>query len=238
MTIGTTGPGGVVFGETALPSGRRAPTVSPPNGSRGHVVLLPGIHGQTPHVMQVCHQLAEGGTTSVVIGTYGHSTGLDGPAAVAQAVAELDDAAIVAEVGELCATLAQEGPVALLGFCIGGTLGLLTAARSDAVTAVVAYYGVLRHRGPLAVKGPDPVDALGGLRTPVLAHYGTCDPWCESRDVDDLDAVLQRTGGPHSVYRYPGAGHAFAEPGSAGFRVVAAAEAATRTAVFLGHYLE
>jgi carboxymethylenebutenolidase len=247
MTISTTGTGttgigeagtsGVAFGEMTLPGGRQALTLSPRNVSRGHVVILPGIHGQTPHVLSVCQQLAEGGTATVVIGTYGRTTGLDGPAAVAGAVAELDDDEIAAEVGELCASLTQDGPVGVLGFCIGATLGLLTAARSDAVTAVVAYYGVLRHRGPLAGKGPDPIDALGGLRTPVLGHYGTRDPWCENRDVDDLEAVLQGTGGQHAVYRYPGAGHAFAEPGGPGFRVVAAAEAAARTSVFLGHYL-
>jgi hypothetical protein len=39
------------------------------------------------------------------------------------------------------------------------------------------------------------------------------------------------------VYRYPGAGHAFEEPGSRGFRPVAAVEAAARTVTFLDYYL-
>ena len=159
------------------------------------------------------------------------------PDEVATAVAALDDAAIAEGVAELAASLAQDRPVAVLGYCIGATLGLLATERSDAITATVAYYGVLRHRGPLAVKGPDPLDSLGTTTTPVLAHYGTADVWASGEDVDELENKLTATGGPHGVYRYPGAGHAFEEPGSRGFRPVAAAEAAARTLTFLDYYL-
>jgi carboxymethylenebutenolidase len=152
-------------------------------------------------------------------------------------VAALDDAAIAEGVAELAGSLATDGRVAVLGYCIGATLGLLATERSDSITATVAYYGVLRHRGPLAAKGPDPLDSVGTTTTPVLAHYGTADVWAGTQDIDDLEAKLIESGGPHGVYRYPGAGHAFEEPGSRGFRPVAAAEARARTLTFLDHYL-
>ena len=96
---------------------------------------------------------------------------------------------------------------------------------------------MLRHRGPLAGKGPDPLVSLGTTTTPVLAHYGTADAWATGEDVDDLEKKLMATGGPHAVYRSPGAGHAFEEPGSRCFRPVAASEAAARTVTFLDYYL-
>ncbi|MGH8867775.1 MAG: dienelactone hydrolase family protein [Actinomycetes bacterium] len=231
----------VLFGSLDLSGDRSAAmTASPPGGSDRHVIVLPGIHGRTPHVLDVCRRLVAGGHRAVVADFYctaAQRGEIRGPADVASAVAALDDAAIADGVAELADSLAPGGPVAVLGYCIGGTLGLLATSRSDAVTATVAYYGVLRHRGPLAEKGPDPLDSVGDTTVPVLAHYGTVDPWCSEQDVDDLEAKLAASGGAHGVYRYPGAGHAFEEPGSRGFRPVAAGESARRTADFLDYYL-
>jgi carboxymethylenebutenolidase len=217
-----------------------ATTTTPADGAHARVVVLPGIHGRTPHLSSVCRRLAARGLEAV-IGDFWCTAARRGevtsPADVAAAVTALDDAAIAEAVAELAGRLAADQPVAVLGYCIGATLGLLATERSEAITATVAYYGVLRHRGPLTAKGPDPLDVLGTTTTPVLAHYGTADVWASAADVDDLEAKLMATGGPHGVYRYPGAGHAFEEPGSRGFRPVAAAEAAARTTTFLDHYL-
>jgi carboxymethylenebutenolidase len=231
----------LVIGSIELPGGRgTATTMTPRDGARAQVIVLPGIHGRTPHLDRACQRLADHGFGSVVGDFYCEAARrgeVNSPADIATAVASLDDAAIAEGVAELAGSLAANGPVAVLGCCIGGTLGLLATEQSDAVTATVAYYGVLRHRGPLAVKGPDPLDSLGTTTTPVLAHYGTADAWASTEDVDELEAKLMATGGPHGVYRYPGAGHAFEEPGSRGFRPVAATEAAARSLIFLDHYL-
>lgn len=230
-----------VFGSLTIPGERgTALTASPRGGSDSSVVVLPGIHGRTPHVLDVCQRMASVGAQAVVADFYCEASRrgeIRSPEDVAPAVAALDDAAIADGVAELTAMLASRGPVAILGYCIGGTLGLLATEKSNDVTATVAYYGVLRHRGPLAEKGPDPLGSVGDTTIPVLAHYGTVDPWCPGQDVDDLEDKLAASGGAHAVYRYPGAGHAFEEPGSRGFRPVAAIEAAQRTSAFLGHYL-
>lgn len=231
----------LLIGSIELPGGRgTATTTTPPNGAQARVIVLPGIHGRTRHLSWVCQRLGEHGFESVLGDFYCEAARrgeVDTPAEVATAVAALDDTAIAEGVAELATSLAEDRPVAVLGYCIGATLGLLATEKSDAITATVAYYGVLRHRGPLAGKGPDPLDSLGTTTTPVLAHYGTADVWATGEDVDDLENKLMATGGPHGVYRYPGAGHAFEEPGSRGFRPVAAAEAAARTVTFLDYYL-
>jgi carboxymethylenebutenolidase len=225
----------LVIGSIELPRGLgAATTMTPPSGAHARVIVLPGIHGRTRHLAGVCQRLGERGFESVVGDFYCEAARrgeVNTPADVATAVAALDDTAIAEGVAELAASLAGDRPVAVLGYCIGATLGLLAGEKSDAITATVAYYGVLRHRGPLAGKGPDPLDCLGTMTAPVLAHYGTADAWATGEDVDDLENKLMATG-------YPGAGHAFEEPGSRGFRPVAAAEAVARTVTFLDYYLQ
>lgn len=229
-----------VWGTLQLPGGGSpALTAAPPRDTHSSVVLLPGIHGRTPHVLSVCQRLASVGLRTVVADAYCDAArrgAIRSPADIAPAVAALDDAAIAAEVVELVGQLSAGSDVAVVGYCIGGTIAL-RAAQTSAAVATVAYYGVLRHRGPLAEKGPDPLDSLRGAAGPVLAHYGTADPWVPLSDVDDLERALLDWGGPHCLYRYPGAGHAFEEPGSKGFRPTAAQEAAARTTTFLRHYL-
>lgn len=230
-----------VFGSLEVPGDRGTALVaSPKGGSRRRVIVLPGIHGRTPHILQLCLRMAADGFECIVADFFCEASRkgeLRSPADVAPAVAALDDADIAEGVAKLADSLADKGRVGILGYCIGGTLGLLAVARSSRVTAAVDYYGVLRHRGPLADKGPDPLESVADTTVPVLAHYGTADVWCLGDDVDDLEAKLTASGGAHEVYRYPGAGHAFEEPGSKGFRPVAAAEASARTRTFLNHYL-
>jgi carboxymethylenebutenolidase len=110
------------------------------------------------------------------------------------------------------------------------------AARSDVLTAIVAYYAVLRPGSPTG-DGPDPLAAAQRVACPVLAHYGTTDVWCPVEDIDELEVGLAKSNSPYQVYRYPGAGHAFEESGRPGYRPVAAADAARRTMTFLDHYL-
>jgi carboxymethylenebutenolidase len=220
--------------------GRDLLMASPATGARGTIILLPGINGQTPHILEVATRLAAHRFTAVVADWWCEASRrgeIRTPADVAPAVVALDDDAIADATAALADERSSRGPVGVLGYCVGGTLALLTAARSDAVSASVAYYGVLRYAGALAEKPGSPLEAAKAVRAPVLAHYGTTDGWCPTKDVDELESVLTGTGGAHQVYRYPGAGHAFEETGRPGFRPVAAADAARRTLVFLDHYV-
>lgn len=230
---------GPVF-SNVKPVGARvsALSVAPTGGARMRVVVLPGIHGRTPHILQVCQRLANHGCEAIVADFYctaAQRGEIRTPADIGVAAAALDHEQITSTVVELIDAVAESGPTAVLGYCVGGAIGLLATGRTDAVTATVAYYGVLRTDPPVPGR-PDAIEAAGKITSPVLAHYGTTDIWCSSRDVDDLEASLAGSGSAYQVYRYPGAGHAFEETESAGFRPVAAADAARRTMSFLDHY--
>jgi carboxymethylenebutenolidase len=231
----------VVFGSVELP-GLPGPalTVAPAVGRRGSVLVVPGVHGQTSHILEVAQRLASHGVRAVVADwfcTAAQRGEVRTPADITPAVIALEDEVIADELARAAEHLRRDGSVGLLGYCVGATFSLLAAARTDALAGVVAYYGVLRYRGDLEGKAADPVDTAGDVRPPVLAHYGMADGWCPPHDVDALEAALAANGRAHEIYRYPGAGHAFEEAGRPGFRPVAAAEAARRTLVFLDHRL-
>ena len=94
------------------------------------------------------------------------------------------------------------GTVGAVGFCLGGTLALLAAARSRVdgagLDAAVSYYGS-GNNGLLPM--------LDDVGCPVLFHYGERDPFIHSESIDEVErAVAGRPG--MRVEKYD-AGHAF-----------------------------
>lgn len=213
-------------------------SISPSAGSDRKVIVLPGVHGRTPHILQVGQRLAAHGFEAIITDFYctaAQRGQLRTPAEVGAATEALDHAAIVGTVTELATGLGANRPIGILGYCVGGAVAIQVAARTPSVAAVVAYYGVLRSGQE---GGTDPLSAAAQLSAPLLGHYGTTDVWCPVEDIDELEAKLAGSDSPYQVYRYPGAGHAFEENGRPGYRPVAATESANRTMTFLAHYLE
>lgn len=118
------------------------------------------------------------------------------------------------------------GRVGTLGYCLGGRLAFLTAARSDADCSV-GYYGVNIDRY---------LDEAGAIAGPLMLHIAGADELCsqEAHDaivgtLDPLDAV--------TLHEYEGAGHAFALEGGHNHRADAAALADARSLAFLHQHL-
>jgi carboxymethylenebutenolidase len=118
------------------------------------------------------------------------------------------------------------GKVGAVGFCLGGLLAFLTAARTDA-DASVSYYGVgIDSRLAEADK----------LVHPLLMHIAEEDEFTppEARD------LILRTLKDHpqiEIYTYPGCNHAFARVGGEHYNEAAAKLANGRTLTFLKKHL-
>jgi len=114
------------------------------------------------------------------------------------------------------------GKVAVLGFCLGGLMTFLTAARYG-VDAAVAY------------DGGDTEKYLGeidGLHAPLLMHLAEEDEFISKSAQAEIKTAL--AGKPNAtVYSYPGQRHAFARHNGAHYNVAAAALANARTSEFL-----
>ena len=140
--------------------------------------------------------------------------------------AGFDDAAATAD---LKATLGYlrgrpdcTGRVGALGYCLGGRLAFLTAARSDADCSV-GYYGVNIDRY---------LDEAGAVAEPLMLHIAGADELC-SREAHDSIVDTLAPIDCVTLHEYDGAGHAFALEGGHNYRADAAALANERSLVFL-----
>jgi hypothetical protein len=90
--------------------------------------------------------------------------------------------------------LKREGPVAILGFCMGGSVAYLASARIEGLAAAVCYYGgqIIRY-----------IDEKP--RCPVQMHFGELDTHIPMSDVE----TMRRKQPQAEIHVYPGAGHGF-----------------------------
>ncbi|MHB8528059.1 MAG: dienelactone hydrolase family protein [Caulobacteraceae bacterium] len=118
------------------------------------------------------------------------------------------------------------GKVAVMGFCLGGLMAFLAAARFDA-DAVVAYHGGDTEKY---------LDEVGGLTAPLLMHLAEEDEFISKAAQAAIKAALASKENA-TVFSYPGRHHAFARHGGAHYDAEAAALANGRTRSFLNEHL-
>jgi carboxymethylenebutenolidase len=118
------------------------------------------------------------------------------------------------------------GKVGAVGYCLGGLLSYLTAARTD-IDAAVSYYGV-------GIDGK--LDEATKIKAPILLHVAEKDQFVPAPAQAAMAKVL--INGPRlSLYTYPGCDHAFARPGGEHFDAAAAKLANDRTSDFFAKTL-
>jgi len=99
------------------------------------------------------------------------------------------------------------------------------AAVEPTLDAAVVFYGA----------GPREVE-IERIRCPVLGIYGEDDEHV-TKDVPRIQAAMARFNKPFEVEIFNRTGHAFARPGSAGYKEEAAKRAWSRTDAFLAKAL-
>jgi len=114
------------------------------------------------------------------------------------------------------------GKVGCIGFCLGGRLAYLMAARSD-VDCAVGYYGVGIEQA---------LDEAKSIGHPLMLHVATKDRFVPAKAQAEIAAAL----GQHpkiTIHAYPGQDHAFARIGGEHYDARAAQLADGRTLDFL-----
>ena len=116
--------------------------------------------------------------------------------------------------------------VGAVGYCLGGQLAYLTAARTDA-DASVGYYGV---------NIPAFLGEAANIAKPLMLHIAAEDGFVPKPAQEQMVAALKDN--PNvTLHRYDGVDHAFARPGGAHYDRNAADLANSRTADFLRRHL-
>lgn len=120
------------------------------------------------------------------------------------------------------------GGFGLVGFCYGGWISLLAAARFREIRAVVAYHpGMGRYR-----------DELGEVRSPVQLHQGAADESADPKTALQIRDVLSAHHVPAELFMYKGANHGFTAYTREFYRPDYAQLSWNRTTKFLSKYLQ
>jgi carboxymethylenebutenolidase len=204
--------------------------------SAGHgpgVVVLQEWWGLAPQIKRVCDRLAEVGFVALAPDLYhGELAAHDEMDKAGHLMNSMppDRAArdMSGAVDHLLSLDAVDGDkVGAVGFCMGGMLAFLLAAREgDRVGAAVAFYGA-----PLGEMAPD----WAGLSASVQCHVAERDEFFTSDALHALERELVSAGKSVTLHDYPNTGHGFFNEENAlgTYDADAAALAWGRTVTFL-----
>ncbi|MPZ73039.1 MAG: dienelactone hydrolase family protein [Nitriliruptorales bacterium] len=177
----------------------------PAGGSGPGVIVIQEWWGLVDHIREVCDRLAGQGFVALAPDLY-HGETTQEPDEAAKLMMELDieraakdmSGAVDHLQGHSAVTTSKLGAV---GFCMGGGLVLVLAARNGAkIGAAVSFYGVFKGETP----------DLSGIECPVLGHFGEEDDSAPPEKVHDLEETIRDQAGEECTFHiYPDAGHAF-----------------------------
>ncbi|MBO9353627.1 dienelactone hydrolase family protein [Bordetella petrii] len=214
---------GLAHGDFDLPvrDGTIAAYYAAPEGKSALPVVLvvQEIFGVHEHIKDLCRRLAKAGYLAIAAELYQRqgdaSAYTDVPKLVQDIVAKVPDEQVYADLDACLDWAARHGGDAaragITGFCWGGRLTWMYAAKNPAIKAGVAWYGKLSTgHGPLIKQMA--LDVAADIHGPVLGLYGAKDASIPLKDVEALKARL--AGGNNAaraseVVVYPQAGHGF-----------------------------
>jgi carboxymethylenebutenolidase len=162
-------------------------------GSSKHVVVIQEWWGLNSQIRGVCDRFAAAGFNALAPDLYkGRVTespdeanhlmsGLDWVGATEQDVR-----------GAVQYLKASGGTAAVMGFCMGGALTIIAAAKIPELDAGVCFYGI-----PPA-EAADPRQ----IRIPLQGHFANQDDWCTPAAVNALEATLKEARVNHELFRY------------------------------------
>ena len=119
------------------------------------------------------------------------------------------------------------GKVGSLGYCLGGKLAYLTAARTD-VDCSVAYYGVAIEQS---------LDEAMSIDCPMVMHFAEADGFVPPEAVEQIHGVFEHRS-DIEIYTYPELDHAFATPGRDSYNQAATELAYSRSMGLLNRVLD
>jgi carboxymethylenebutenolidase len=165
------------------------------------VVVIQEWWGLQEQIKGICDRLALAGYEALAPDLYGgvvvpyHDT-----EAAGREMNSLDFLAATDQVVRGAAQLLKRTgvKVGLTGFCLGGAVTILGAARVREFAAAVCFYGL----------PPETVAKPADIKVPLQAHFANRDDWCTPAAVNKFEAGLKEAGKDAQIFRYD-ADHGF-----------------------------
>lgn len=227
-TLTITTPDGTFSAYVARPQAQTAPAI----------VVIQEIFGVNKVMRDVCDSLAAQGFVAICPDLFWRiEPGIDitdqSEAEWKRAFELFNAFDVDAGVGDIAATIAAartlpgvSGKVGAVGYCLGGLLAFLTAARTDA-DASISYYGVGLEKH---------VGEADKLARPLLMHVAEQDQFVPPEARQVILAALKDH--PQiQIHLYAGRDHAFAREGGAHYDAADAALANGRSLTFFKTHL-
>jgi len=212
----------------ACPDGNEARGyLSESSGARAGVVVIQEWWGLNEQIKGVVEHFAVAGFTALAPDLYGGRATTE-PDEADHLMTGLDwvGATEVEVQGALQYLKARLERAAVMGFCMGGALTVIAAARLDDCDAAVCYYGIPPR------EQVDPAE----IRVPFQGHFAARDDWCTPDAVDAFEVAIGPTGVPQEIHRYEAA-HGFFNETVAAYDSYSAAKSWQRTLAFLREHM-
>lgn len=166
------------------------------------VLVLHSLWGLTSSVKGLCDGLADHGFTVLAPDiNFGEL-----PETEEQGIDHLREAdpdrlaSLVLSSTRIIADQSTEGPIGIIGFGMGGSLGLWASVRlADLVGAVVSFYGTQQ------------ID-FAGSQASYLIHFAEEDEYIADDEAIFMEATMRLEALPLEIITYPGTQHGFCEP--------------------------
>lgn len=207
------------------------------------IVVVQEAFGVNPYIESVTQRFADAGFDAVAPSFFHRAGGGTAPyddfARVIPLYEGLTDDGILMDLDAAFAHLSSLGhepaAIGVVGFCFGGRVTFLAAARRGFGAAVGFYGGGLVT--PRFPQFPGLVGEAPTLQTPWLGLFGDEDGSIPVEDVETLRAALGAAPVPTEVVRYPDSEHAFFNDVRPSYNAVASADAWVRTLDWFDRHL-
>ena len=186
--------GGEIKGLLARPSDADGPLPG--------IVVVHENRGLNPHIEDVCRRAALAGFVALApdaLTPLGGYPGNDDDGRALQRQRDRDEMLeeFIAGFGFLKAHPDCTGKVGVVGFCFGGWIANMMAARLPDLGAAVPFYG-----------GQAPVESVPGIQAPLMLHYAGLDERVNA-GWPEYEAALKAHNKAYQVFFYPEKNHGF-----------------------------
>lgn len=184
----------------------------PGDGFNAQVLIYPDVRGLHQFYKDLALRFAEVGIRALALDYFGRSAGLterDESFEYMPHVGEMSIPTFFSDVDAGLALLQKDSSakIFVLGFCMGGTLALISGTRNLPVAGLIPFYAGMTRK----FVGADgtALEMAHGIKNPVLGLFGGADQGIPVEKVQELDAELDKAGVEHKLVVYENAPHSF-----------------------------
>lgn len=215
----------------------------PDHSPRGAVIVLQEAFGVNVHIRELCHRFATAGYVAVAPHLFHRSgdpeLGYEDMQEVMVHIMQLEAGKIEADLEATFRQLAQMGlegkQIAVVGFCMGGSISFVAGCYWE-LGAAVTFYGGGITQGRFGL--PPLIDLAPTLKTPWLGLFGDLDGSIPINEVEGLRTATAIAGPDSEIVRYPDANHGFNCDMRSSYHEPSATDGWRRTLAWLDQHLD